>query len=152
MKKIRSAKRVALAAGVFFLCAAPGLTRAQSSPPGPVQTPHNASPVARPKKDTLPTDDLSGLTFTHEQKAKIDQIRQNFTLRRDAVVKDEKLSPEQKAAMLQGFQRMENGQIFTVLDPEQQLEVRKKVLARRAAEKEEREKMKQEKMTQSLPK
>jgi Spy/CpxP family protein refolding chaperone len=145
MNKNRFAKRVAVAAGFFFLCAAPGLTRAQSSPPSPAPTPHRAPPVVRPKKSTPPPDDFAGLQYTEDQKAKIDQIHQDMKSRMDAVLKDEKLTAEQKGAMLDGYRRMERGQVFNVLTPEQQREVRKKVRARRAAEQEERKK-------QSLPK
>jgi len=48
------------------------------------------------------------------------------------VRKDEKLTPEAKQAMLEGYQRLEIGQLFEVLTPEQQAEVRKKAQARRA--------------------
>jgi Spy/CpxP family protein refolding chaperone len=65
----------------------------------------------------------------------------------DAVVKDEKLDTEQKGAMLGGLRRMERGQVFKVLTPEQQKEVGKRVLIRRAAEQEENKKKQQ-----SLPK
>lgn len=143
MNKNRFVKRVAVAAGVIFLCATPGLTRAQSSPTGSLQTPPMASPVARPKKETRPRDDFAGLKFSEDQKAKINQIHQDMKSRMDAVVKDEKLSAEQKGAMLEGFRRMEYRQVFMELTPEQQIEVRKSVLARRAAEKEEQEKKKQ---------
>ena len=57
-----------------------------------------------------------------------------------AVVKDEKLSEDQKDAMLDGFRRMERGQVFKLLTPEQQKEVRERVRARRAAEQEEKKK------------
>jgi Spy/CpxP family protein refolding chaperone len=60
--------------------------------------------------------------------------------RMDNVVKDEKLIPEQKGAMLDGYRRMEYRQVFGVLTPEQQKEVREKVRARRAAEQEEKKK------------
>ena len=70
----------------------------------------------------------------------MDQIHQNMQPSMDAVVKDEKSTAEQKAAMLEGLQRMERRQIFKVLTPEQQIEVRKKILARRAAEQEENKK------------
>jgi hypothetical protein len=146
MTKTRFAKRVAVATGFFFMCAAPGLTRAQSSPPGPVQTPQGTSPVARPKKATSPTDDFAGLKFTEDQKAKIDQIHQNMKSNLDAVVKDKDLNEDQKEAMLEGFRRMERGQVFKVLTPEQQTEVRKRVLARHAAEQQEHKKQ------QPLPK
>lgn len=145
MNKNRFAKRIAVAAGFFFLCAAPGLTRVQSSPPGPVQTPHMPSPAARPKRDTRPTDDFAGLNYTDDQKAKINQIHQDMKSRMDTVVKDEKLTAEQRDAMLKGYQRMERSQVFKVLTPVQQKEVLKRVRARRAAEQEGKKK-------QSLPK
>ena len=140
MSKNRFAKGVAVAAGFLFLCAAPGLTRAQSSPPRPVQTPRKASPAARPKSDTGPTDDFAGLKYTDDQKAKIDQIHQNMKSRMDGVVKDERLNADQKAAMLQGLQRMERGEVYKVLTTEQQATVRKAMLARRAAEQAEKQK------------
>lgn len=140
MNKDRFAKCIAAAAGIFFLCGAPGLTHAQNSPPSPVQPPRKISPTARPKKSTAPPDDFAGLTYTDDQKAKIDQIHKDMKLRIDAVIKDEKLIPEQKTAMLQGYQRMETGQVFMVLTPEQQKVVREKVRARRAAEQEEKKK------------
>jgi Spy/CpxP family protein refolding chaperone len=140
MNKNRFAKRMAVAAGLLFLCAVPGLTRAQSSPPIPAPTPHRAPPVARPKKSTPPPDDFAGLQYTEDQKARIDQIHQDMKSRMDAVLKDEKLTAEQKGAMLDGYRRMEVGQVFNLLTPEQQKEVRKKVRARRAAEQEERKK------------
>jgi hypothetical protein len=140
MNKYRLAKRAALATGFFILCAAPRLTRGQSNPSGPVQTPHVASPAARPKNDARPPDDLAGLTLTPEQRVKISQIHKDFKSRMEVVVKDDKLNEDQKSAMLTGFRRMENGEVFKALTPEQQKEVRQKVLARRAAAKEAQEK------------
>lgn len=69
-----------------------------------------------------------------EQKAKIDEIHRNMKLRRDAVVNDQKLDAEQRGSMLAGLRRMENGQIFKLLTPEQQTEVRERVRAQRAGE------------------
>ena len=74
MNKNRFSKPVAVAAGFFFLCAAPGLTRAQTSPPTPAPIPRKTLPAVRPKKDTRTTDDFAGLQYTDEQKARIDQI------------------------------------------------------------------------------
>jgi Spy/CpxP family protein refolding chaperone len=145
MNKIRFAKRAAVAAGFFFLCAAPWLTRGQSSPSIPVQTPHVASPAAGPKNDARPPDDFAGLTLTPEQKAKISQIHKDFKSRMEVVVKDDKLNEDQKNAMLTGFRRLENGEVFKALTPEQQKEVRQKVLARRAAAKVGQEKQSQPK-------
>jgi Spy/CpxP family protein refolding chaperone len=134
MNKNRIAKRVVVAFGFLFLSSAPAPTSAQSNPPGAGPTPHVASPTARPKKDTPPTDYFAGLTLTEDQKAKIGEIRQNAKSRVDAVVKNEKLSPEQKDAFLSGYRRMENSEIFKVLTPEQQAEVRKRMRSQRAAE------------------
>lgn len=140
MDKNRFAKRIAVAAGFFLLCAAPGLTCAQSTPPSPAPTPHQPLPAARPKKVARRPDVFAGLTYTDDQKAKIDQIHQDMKSRTDAVVRDEKLSADQKDAMLEGYKRMEQQQVFAVLTPEQQKEVRERVRARRAAEQEEKKK------------
>lgn len=129
--------------GFLILCAVSGLTRMQNSSPSRPQSPHVAAPAARPKRDTPPTDDFAGLIFTLEQKAKIDQIRKDMELHMDAVVQDEKLEMEQKRAMLEGLQRMESRQIFKVLTLEQKIEVRRTVLARRAADREESTKRQQ---------
>jgi Spy/CpxP family protein refolding chaperone len=139
MNKNRFSARVTVAAGFLLLCAAPGLTRAQSSPPRPAQT-HKSSPAARPKNDAQPTDDFTGLKYTDDQKEKIDQIHQDMKSRMDLTVKDEKLSPDQKEAMLDGYRRLERGQVFKLLTPEQQREVRKRISARRAAEQEKKKK------------
>jgi Spy/CpxP family protein refolding chaperone len=133
MEKKRMVKRVAVAAGFLFLCWAPGLTCGQNSAPGPAPTPQVISPGAQLKEGNPPPDDFAGLTYTAEQQAKIDQIRQTANQRIEAVKKDEKLSPEAQEAMLAGYRRMEIQELFQVLTPEQQAEVRKKAHARRAA-------------------
>ena len=92
------------------------------------------SPGAELKKGNPPPDDFAGLTYTAEQQAKIDQIRQTANQRIEAVNKDEKLSPEAKEAMLNGYRRIEIQEMFQVLTPEQQAEVSKKAHARRAAQ------------------
>jgi hypothetical protein len=140
MNKNRFAKRIAVAAGLLFLCSAPGLTRAQSSPPIPAPTPHRAPPVARPRKSTPPPDDFAGLQYAEDQKARIDQIHQDMKLRTDAVLKDEKLTAEQRDAMLEGYQRMERSQVFKVLTSQQQKEVLGRIRARHVAEQEEQKK------------
>jgi Spy/CpxP family protein refolding chaperone len=140
MSKNRFAKRMAVAAGFFFLCAAPGLTRAQSSSPSPAPTPHKAPPAARPKKDTPPPDYFAGLQYTDEQKAQIDQIHQDVKSRIDAAATNEKLTAEQKSAMLAGYQRMERSQIYRVLTSTQRKEVLRRIRARQAAEQAEQNK------------
>jgi hypothetical protein len=147
----RFAKRAVAAAGFLFLCWVPGLTRTQGTPP-PAQTPPMAPPPARPKRATAPTDDFAGLNFTDDQKARINKIHEDFKVRLDTVIKDDKLSPDQKRAMLQGFQHMERGEVYKVLTREQQVEVRKRILARRAAtQKEQQEKNGQAPPTQPVP-
>jgi Spy/CpxP family protein refolding chaperone len=134
MNKNRFAKTVAVAAGLIFLWVAPRLTRAQSASPGPVQTPRTASPGAQAKRDSLPADDFAGLTYTDEQKAEIEKIRLDTKSRKAVVAKDDKLTADQKDAMLLGYTRMEYGRIYKVLSPEQQRQVRQRISARRAAD------------------
>jgi len=130
MKKNRLAKPVAVAAGFIFLLTAPGMARTQSAPPGAFQTPTAVSPGAQ----DYPADDFAGLSFTDEQKAEIDKIRKDSASRKEVVAKDEKLTSDQKDAMILGYARLEYGSIFKVLSPEQQRQVRQKIRARKAAE------------------
>lgn len=139
MKMNRFAKQLAAGAGLFLLCAIPVLTLAQSAPPTPVQTPRKTTPPIRTKKGPGPMDDFAGLNYTDDQKARINQIHEDMKARMDKVIKDDKLSPEQKGAMLQGFQHMERGEVYKVLTREQQVEVRKRILARHAAAQQEQQ-------------
>ncbi len=141
MSKNRFAKGVAVAAGLLFLCVAPGLTRPQSSPPSPAPTPHKAPPVARPKKDTPPPGYSAGLQYTDEQKARIDQIHQDMKSRMDAAATNEKLTAEQKSAMFAGYQRMERSQVFKVLTTQQRKEVLRRIRARHLVEQEQQKKV-----------
>ena len=133
MNQNRFWKPVAIAAGLFFLCTAAGLSRAQSSSPSAVQTRKADTPEVQQKKDALPADDFAGLQYTDEQKAEIGKILQELKSRREAVIKAEKLTADQKDAMLSGYTRIEYGEIFKVLTPDQQREVQKKARARKAA-------------------
>lgn len=139
MKKTRIKKQAAVAAAFLFLWCAPELACAQAGAPGSAPPPQLASPEARPKKESHPPDDFAGLTYTDEQKAKIDKIHQTAKQRMDTVKKDEKLSPEAKQAMLDGYQRIEIQELFQVLTPQQQAEVRKKAQARRTAEQQKKQ-------------
>jgi hypothetical protein len=132
MEKNQHTKGIATV--LLFLCVTPGLTRAQSSTPSPMPAPPAGAPVIQPMRDSQPTDDFAGLKFIVDQKAKIDQIHQDMKSRKDAVVKDEKLTVEQRDAMLEGYRRMERAQVFKLLAPEQQREVRARIRARHAAE------------------
>ena len=163
MDENRIAKRVAVTVASLFLGATPGLTREQSapgsSPPqsaalASVQTaPHAATPGVRPKSEATPEDDFAGLTYTDEQKAKIAKIEETARMRADAIRRDEKLNPDQKHAMLDGYRRMEMNEMFRVLTPEQQAEVRKKAVARHKALIEEQKQLKgqQQKRQQQKP-
>lgn len=130
----RVGRRVLVACGLLLLLVAPGLVGSQSNSSEAPATPHPASPAAPQKRDTRPIDDFAGLTFTDDQKAKIAQIRQNAKLRREAVVKNERLTQGQKDVTLERLQSLENSEIFKVLAPDQQAEVRKRIMARHAAE------------------
>ena len=137
--------------GLFlYAFVAPGLVLAQSAAPAGGPPPLIAAPA--PAVDAAPpaieapsvassgrrarqaTDIFAGLTYTDEQKAKIDQIRETTKAHMDTVIRDDKLSVDQKQAMLQGYQRIEAGQIFEILTPAQQRDVRKKLTTQRSAE------------------
>jgi len=134
MNKDRFAKTMAIAAGLVFLCAVPGPARADSASHGAMQAPRAASPGAQAKAGSLPPDDFAGLDYTDEQKAAIAKIRQDAETRRSVVAKDDKLTSDQKDAMIQGYTRMEYGEIFRVLTPIQQKLVRQRLAERRAAD------------------
>jgi hypothetical protein len=163
MDENRNAKRLAVAVAFLFLGATPGLGHQQSAPsssppqsvaPAPVQTaPHAATPGVRPRREATAEDDFAGLTYTDEQKAKIDKIEETAKMRADAIRRDEKLNPDQKHAMLDGYRRMEMNEMFRVLTPQQQAEVRKKALARHKALIEEQKQLKgqQQKRQQQKP-
>jgi hypothetical protein len=140
MNMNRFARRVAVAAGFVFLCAAPERAHGQGNVPSPASVSPQAAPVARPHRPPSSWDDFAGLTYSDEQKAKIDEIHQDMKSRMDAVVKDEKLSAEQRDAMLAGYGRMERGQVFKLLTTAQQKEVLKRIRARQVAEPEEKKK------------
>ncbi len=129
MNKNRLVKRIVVAAGFLFLCAAPGLSLDQNNSSGAVPPSHITSPPARPRTNTSPPDFFAGLTLTADQKVKVAQIHEDTKSRLKALANDHKLSPEVKDAMLQGYRRIENTAIFNVLTPDQQQEVRKRVAA-----------------------
>ena len=131
MSKIAFVKTVVAAVGFLFLYVAPKLVFGQSSPPA--EAPHPPMKSAVVPHRNSPPDLLAGLTLGDDQKAKIDQIREQTKSRLAAVANDKRLSPEAADAMLRGYQRNENGRILEVLTPEQQQEVRKRIAAWRAA-------------------
>jgi Spy/CpxP family protein refolding chaperone len=133
MNKGQFAKPMAIAVGFFLLCVVPGLSRAQSGSPSPMQSARVALP-SQAKNDAPPADDFAVFNYTEEQKAEIDKVHRDSESRMNAVTKDQKLTADQKEAMLQGYARLEYGELYKVLTPEQQREVCKKINARRAAD------------------
>lgn len=129
MSERRSANPAAVAAGLVFLFAVPSLAHAQGSAPPPTAPPPRTSPLPQAAKAPSRTDIFAGLQYTDDQKAKIDKIHEAMQSRRDAVIKDDKLSPEQKDAFMQGFARMESSQVYELLTPEQKAEVGKRMAA-----------------------
>jgi len=93
-----------------------------------------ASAGAHPRKPSSLEDDFAALNYTDEQKVEIEKIRQDTKLHRDAVEKDDKLTADQKDAMLVGYNRLEYGMIYKVLTPQQKKQVREKIHARRVAD------------------
>lgn len=134
MSKNRFARQVTVVAGFIFLCAVPGIVRADNTQQSAAPTPKAPSPVASLKSDALPQDDFAGLNYTDEQKSELDKIHRDTESHKETVVKDEKLTTDQKNAMLLGYTRMEYGMRFKVLSPEQKRQVRKRMLDRRAAD------------------
>jgi hypothetical protein len=132
MSKIAFAKTVVAAGGLLFLCAAQELALGQPNQPGAAPPAPLKSASAPRGKSAAAPDLLAGLTLADDQKAKIDQIREETKSRLAAVTNDKKLSPEAADAFLRGYQRMENAKILEVLTPEQQQEVRKRIAAWRA--------------------
>lgn len=146
MTKSGFSKQVIVAVGILCAFAAPRLALAQNAAPAGGPPPTIAAPPSTIAAAPAPqssqrarqaTDLFAGLNYTDDQKAKINEIRQNTKAHMDVVIKDDKLDSYQKQAMVQGFQRLEAGEIFKILTPEQQKEVRKKLTARRAAERDQ---------------
>jgi len=125
MSKFAFVKTVVAAGGLLFLCAASELALGQSSQPGAAPpAPMKSAPMPRGK---APPDLLEGLTLTDDEKAKIDQIREETKSHLAAVTNDKKLSTETANAFLLGYQRNENAKILEVLTPAQQQEVRQRI-------------------------
>jgi Spy/CpxP family protein refolding chaperone len=132
MNKNTFVKRMLVGGGLLFLCVAPRLSLGQSSPAGAAQFPLVKPTLNRRMTYISPTEYLAGLTLTDDQKAKINQIREETKSHLAALAKDQKLGPEVKDAMLGGYQRIENSKIFEVLTPEQQQQVRRRIATLRA--------------------
>ena len=140
MKKHRIVKSVIFSAGLTFLLTAAGQASADTASRAGIQTPRPASPGGQQRSQAFPADDFAGLDLNEEQKAQMANIRKDADARKALVTKDEKLSSEQKDAMLLGYTRIEYGQFFKVLTPLQQKVVRDRVAARRSQEQAARKK------------
>ena len=150
MNKNAFVKRVVVGGGFIFLCVAPRLALGQSSPPGAaLRRPVRSAPGQ--SRYISPTEYLTGLTLTDDQKAKINQIREDTKSHLAAVAKDQKLGPEVKDAMAGGFQRIENSHIFEVLTPEQQQQVRRRIATLRAAAQQAQDQAKQPPVLEQTP-
>ncbi len=132
MNKSRFAKAFAVVAGFIFVYAAPGPAGALSAASDAAQAPKPASRGMQHKAESLPEDDFAGLNYSDEQKTEIDKIHGETESHKATVAKDEKLTADQKDAMILGYTRMEYAAIFKVLSPEQQKQVRQRMNARRA--------------------
>lgn len=136
----RFVARVAARVGFLFLCAVTGSAQTPNGALATAPTPHMVSPAVRATRVPTPEEDFAGLTYTDEERAKIDKIHEDMKSRMDLVVKDDKADESQKNAMLDGLRRMERHQVYMVLAPDQQAIVRKNALARHAAEREQEKK------------
>ena len=135
MRKKKFAKSLAVAAGFMLMFAALGVARAHGASAGEGQnpTPTPALPGPQSNGAVSPAEYFEGLEYTPEQKAQIDKIHQDAETKKATVAKDEKLTQDQKDAMLTGYTHLEYSSIFKVLTPEQQRQVRQKIRARKAA-------------------
>jgi hypothetical protein len=134
MIRNRFVNSMALAAGVITLSAMPAAVRPDSASRSALQTPKTASPASQSQARSSLNDDFAGLDLTDEQRAEIAKIHQDIESHKAAVAKDQKLSTDQKDAMLLGYTRMEYGMIFKQLTPQQQKVVRKRMKDRRDAD------------------
>ena len=140
MNTIRFAKSIAITAGLMILSATPWSVRADSAAHGALQTPTPASRGVQPTTNSALNDDFAGLVYSDEQKAEVAKIHSESERRKGMVAKDDKLTPDQKDAMLLGYTRLEYGEIFKVLTPIQKKLVRSRMQARREADQATRKK------------
>ena len=131
--KLNRLHRVLLtaASGLTMLVAVPGFARGEQAQNSTAPNPASPGP---PKAASL-EDYFAGLDYTDEQKAEIDKVKQETDRKKTLVAKDDKLDSYQKDAMIQGYTRLEYGEIFKLLTPAQQKLVRQRMAANRQANK-----------------
>jgi hypothetical protein len=162
MSRIRYAEKATIAAGFLLLFVAAAAQHAQSSllsttsattqgnSAAPMPAPDSSRPLIpmsaqqhawHKNLSTAPQnhspsveDELSTISLTNDQKAKIDEISKDTKSRIELVARDEKETADQKQAMIEGLQHIRLRQVYMVLTPDQRTELHKKVLAQRAAE------------------
>lgn len=132
MNKNQIAKSLTTAAGLILLICEPVSSRAKILPQEVMRAPTPVSPAPLLKPDSLP-EYFAGLDYTDDQKAEIAQICHNINTRRSAVAGDDRLTQDQKDAMILGYTRLESGEILKVLTPEQRRQVRQRLQVRREA-------------------
>ncbi len=119
----------AVLAGLLLSCTAPALCQTPAASQVLSPTPKMDVPAARPAVGARAKDYFAGLTLTDEEKVKIEKIHRDTDSRVDLVQRDDKLDAAQKDAMINGIARLERGQIFQILTPEQRQAVLKKYKA-----------------------
>jgi Spy/CpxP family protein refolding chaperone len=126
---------------ILGLISGPASSQAASTPhtQPPAQAPGSSS-AQRPNRAATPMDDFADLNLSEEQKAQMHKIHEDSLSRLNLVSSDSKLNQDQKAAMLDGYQRLEYTQMYEVLTLEQKAEVRKKIAARREQERHDKAK------------
>jgi len=136
-------KSISVTAGLMCLIAGPALAVVNEAPHGAalpsIQAPIAATvpaPSETRAKTAAITDDFAGLTYTDEQKALIAKIHQDSDSKKAKVASAQTLNGDQKDAMILGYTRMEYGEIFKVLTPDQQKQVRKRMQSRKLADQE----------------
>lgn len=87
----------------------------------------------RQEHSTAGEDIFAGTKFSEGEQLRIDEIRKEMRARMELVAKDNRETPDQKEAMIEGLQRMERRQVFMALTPEQRSAVVKRLSAQRAA-------------------
>ncbi|HEY3707515.1 MAG TPA: hypothetical protein VGL22_20810 [Terracidiphilus sp.] len=127
--------KILLAVLAAALCVSASSRGDSKQTPRPAtHAPATASTGAQPNPLPAPAGDFSGLTFSEEQKARLQKIHEQGQSRLSTVANDPKLDGSQKSAMLEGYQRLEYSQMYEILTPEQKAVVRKNMAARHEKE------------------
>ncbi|KAA6464596.1 hypothetical protein DYQ86_01115 [Acidobacteria bacterium AB60] len=132
MNKNRFAQSLPVAAALLLLIGATSAVRADNAQSRPMQPSIQASQGT--SKAASLEEDFAGLDLSDDQKTEIAKIRQDAETRKAAVAKSTTLNQDQKDAMIQGYTRLQYGEMFRALTPAQQKVVRKRIADQRAAD------------------